>query len=159
MSGLEWMKSMLKRSDHPAWVRYWRRRISGEEHKILMDKNRRKVSRIHKQVRDNKKRLATLKPPVMTLESRHPSGVIVHWEPPTDWHPDDYDVLVREVGTKGWRSVASTSINVDTRQQVLTRSYLAWGPYREPYEILVRAHWAGVGVVACQPQQYPPVGA
>lgn len=137
------------------WKLYWDKKRDGER---LARQTAAKVA--HRKALDeahqsNAERLKTLLPPVMRLESKHPNGVIVHWEKPENWEPDTYIVLVREVGND-WRSVASKTITVETRDMVLTNSYLAWGEYREPYEITVEAVWDGYGNVGAAPQRYPP---
>ena len=139
------------------WKQYWDRRRDTQRYFEERRKATSRLQKIREQVSANKRRYATLLPPVMVLESMHPNGVIVHWSKPENWDPDDYRILVREAGTKEWRSAASSSITSETRKNVLTRSYLAWGEYREPYEITVEAIWAGVGNIAACPQLYPPV--
>ena len=99
---------------------------------------------------------ANLKAPEIELESMHPNGCIVRWKKPEGWEPDNYVVLVKDAPTGDWRSVASSNITWETRSQVLTKSYLAWGKYKEPYYIAVAAVKDGVGRKESETMVYPP---
>ena len=94
--------------------------------------------------------------PFVGMENKHPNGCIVYWNKPANWEPDTYIVLVRESPLKDWRSAASKTITRDTRSMVLTKSYLAWGEYREPYYIAVAAVRNGVGRKLSNTLMYPP---
>ena len=141
-----------------AYVRdYWLRRKEGAEALARRLEARRKQQAAAVQRDSNQARFNALDFPKAELESFHPNGCKIRWQKPENWEPDTYMVLVREKGQKEWRSVASSNISSETREQVLTRSYLAWGAYKEPYEIAVAAVWEGVGRKLSCPKLYPPV--
>ena len=135
---------------------YWLRRKEGAEALERQLAAQAKRNAIEATMTSNMQRFRTMAAPFMSLESKHPHGVIVRWEKPENWDPDDYIVLVREKGAAEWRSVASAPISSETRKMVVPRRYLAWGEYREPYEITVAAVWDGVGRKLACPKYYPP---
>lgn len=135
---------------------YWLGRKEGKE---AMDKQvaadaeaKRKLAQRDANLND----FNTKSAPSITLESKHPNGCVVYWKPPKDWQPDTYIVLVKDSPFADWRSVASSNINFQTRSQVLTKSYLAWGEYKEPYYIAVAAVKSGVGRKVSETLIYPP---
>lgn len=135
---------------------YWLRRVAGAQALQKRLQKRAEVRRKQAQREQNENSFANFNPPMIALESKHPNGVIVTWEKPDNWNPDTYIVLVREAGNTEWRSVATTTITSSTRRMVLPRNYLAWGSYREPYEIAVGAVKHGVGRKVSAVGTYPP---
>ena len=141
----------------PQYVKdYWNRRAKGAEDLEKQLAARAEAKRKLAQREDNLAKFKDLDAPKVRLESKHPNGCIVHWEPPTKWEPDTYMVLVKDTPTGKWRSVASSNITRDSRWVVLTKSYLAWGEYKEPYYIAVAAVRDGVGRKESESLIYPP---
>ena len=150
------------------WKDYWNRRRETERYFQQRQKERARLQKIRDQVSRNKRRLATLLPPTVSIENKWPRGCYVRWIKPTNWDPDDYRVLVRLRGSgdDGWRSVASINVTFETREMYLSPSYLYWNDSDagQDVEIKVEAIWDGVGNVASQsvwyaaiPQEQAPV--
>ena len=152
---IEYFKSMAEKAKIKYIRDYWLRRKEGAEALERRLVAKRKTEEALAQRKTNNELLARYSCPKVSLDSKHPHGVHVNWEKPSDWNPDTYMVLVRSPG-EAWRSVASSNISRDTRKQTLTKSYLAWGSYREPYEIAVAAVWEGVGRKVSAVYTYPP---
>ena len=152
---IEYFKSMAEKAKIKYIRDYWLRRKEGAEalERRLIEKK--KTEEALAQRKTNTELLASYSSPEVSLDSKHPHGVHVNWKKPVDWDPDTYMVLVRSPG-EDWRSVASSNISRDTRKQTLTKSYLAWGTYKEPYEISVAAVWEGVGRKLSTVYTYPP---
>lgn len=143
------------------WKQFWDRRRDTQRYLDQRQKERTRLQKIRDQVSANRRRFVTLLPPVVTLESMYPNGVIVHWAKPEGWDPDGYRILVRDLGSggDGWRSVTTQKITRDTRKVALPTRYLRWGQDADAYEIKVEAEWRGVGNIAACPQVYPPQAA
>lgn len=138
------------------WIDYWNRRKEAEEYNRKRVAERSRLQKIREQVSRNKRRLKTLNPPVVTLDSKWPRGTWVRWAKPDNWEPDDYRVLVRTHGDTDWRSAASINITFETREMYLSPSYLYWSDSDNgrSVEIKVEAIWEGVGVVGSKPSVY-----
>lgn len=96
-----------------------------------------------------------LSAPAVWIESKHPNGLFINWEKPVDWGPDSYTICVRDKGQEKWRSVCGEQ-DADQRREVITRGMLAWGEYREPYEVAVAAEKDGFGRHISEWLEYPP---
>ena len=143
------------------WKDYWNRRRETERYFQQRQKERARLQKIRDQVSRNKRRLATLLPPTVTLDNKWPRGCLVRWIKPTNWEPDDYRVLVRLRGSgdDGWRSAASISVTFETREMYLSPSYLYWNDsdVGQDVELKVEAIWDGVGNVASQSVWYAAI--
>lgn len=135
---------------------YWLKRKEGLEAINEQLESDRIAREKIKQREDNLNRFEKLDAPPIRMKSMHPDGCIIYWDKPTKWEPDTYIVLVRESPREKWRSVASNNITRETRKMVLTRSFLSWGEYREPYYICVAAVKNGVGRKESSVLIYPP---
>ena len=135
---------------------YWGIRLNRSLKLERQLQERAKTAAKLKQREDNLNSFENLDTPQVELKSMHPNGCIVAWHKPAKWEPDTYMVLVRGSPLEDWRSVASSNITRDTRSQVLTKSYLSWGAYKEPYYICVAAVKNGVGRKESKTVMYPP---
>ena len=135
---------------------YWGRRLKRSLDLEAQLAARAKTAAKLKQREDNLNSFANLSKPKIEMDSKHPNGCIISWVKPADWEPDTYMLLVRGSPLEDWRSVASSNISWETRSQVLTKSYLAWGEYKEPYYICVAAVKNGVGRKESDTLIYPP---
>ena len=144
-------KTLLERN-------YWNKRKAGAEDLQRQLEARAKTAAKHKQLEANRNAFKNLAAPKIRVKSMYPNGCIVSWDKPDGWEPDTYVVLAKDYGQKEWRSVASSNITWETRSQVLTNSYLAWGQPADRYEIAVAAVKNGVGRKESKTLLYPPFG-
>ena len=152
---IEYFKQKVKEAKVKYVRDYWLRRLEGAEALQKRLEQQAIVKRKLEQLQASKNSFENAKRPKMKLVSKYPHGCILSWKKPKNWDPDTYLVLVRNVGTKEWRSVATASITSETRTMVLPTRYLSWGSSQGPYELVVAAVKNGIGRKLSKIRIYP----
>ena len=139
---------------------YWLRRKEGAEAQQKRLEKDLEAKRKLKEREESLKSFSNCLPPEVSLDmalnsDKKPVGCTVRWTKPTNWEPDTYIVLVKNDNDSDYRSVASSNMSREARRMVLTKSFLTWGEYKEPYYIKVAAVKNGVGRKESEVLTYP----